>query len=103
VGELRAYGALFLGQWRSLASYRASFAVELATNILGAALDVVAVLVLFGATRLPALSKSLGQSVKIFRSEVKTDDDAKAERTANSEAAEPTKPADSPSAPTDKP
>lgn len=64
---------------------------------------LVVVLVLFGATRLPALSKSLGQSVKIFRSEVKTDDDAKAERTANSEAAEPTKPADSPSAPTDKP
>lgn len=64
---------------------------------------LVVVLVLFGATRLPALSKSLGQSVKIFRSEMKTDDDAKAERTANSEAAEPTKPADSPSAPTDKP
>ncbi|MGA5300837.1 ABC transporter permease [Nucisporomicrobium flavum] len=51
MGELRAYGALFLGQWRSLASYRASFAVDLATNILGAVLDVVAVLVLFGATR----------------------------------------------------
>jgi sec-independent protein translocase protein TatA len=63
---------------------------------------LVVVLVLFGATRLPALSKSLGQSVKIFRSEMKTDDDAKAEGTANAQQAESTKPADS-AAPTDKP
>lgn len=32
------------------------------------------VLLLFGATRLPALSKSLGQSIKIFRKEVKGED-----------------------------
>jgi sec-independent protein translocase protein TatA len=32
------------------------------------------VLLLFGATRLPALSKSLGQSIKVFRKEVKGDD-----------------------------
>ncbi len=39
------------------------------------------VLVLFGATRLPALSKSLGQSIRIFRKEVKdgeSSDDASA-------------------------
>gem|GEM_PF-129988 len=35
---------------------------------------LVVVLVLFGATRLPALSKSIGQSVKIFRNEMKSDD-----------------------------
>ena len=37
------------------------------------------VLLLFGAPRLPALARSIGQSMKIFRSEVKTepkDDDA---------------------------
>jgi sec-independent protein translocase protein TatA len=62
---------------------------------------LLVVLVLFGATRLPALSKSLGQSVKIFRNEMKPEDGAKSEGTAASEADEPTKPADS-SAPTDK-
>ncbi len=31
------------------------------------------VLLLFGATRLPALSRSLGQSIKSFRSEMKDD------------------------------
>ena len=46
---------------------------------------LVVVLVLFGATRLPALSKSLGQSVKIFRSEMKNDD---ADGTTKSEASE---------------
>ena len=50
MGELRAYGALFVGQWRSLTSYRASFVVELITNVGATALDVVTVLVLFGAT-----------------------------------------------------
>jgi sec-independent protein translocase protein TatA len=33
---------------------------------------LVVILLLFGATRLPALSRSLGQSMRIFRSEVKT-------------------------------
>lgn len=32
---------------------------------------LVVVLLLFGASRLPTLAKSLGQSMKIFRSEVK--------------------------------
>ena len=31
------------------------------------------VLLLFGATRLPALARSIGQSTKIFREEMKTD------------------------------
>jgi len=43
---------------------------------------VAIVLLLFGATRLPALARSVGQSARIFRSEVKTmraeDDDAAA-------------------------
>ena len=44
---------------------------------------LVVVLLLFGATRLPALSKSVAQSMRIFKSETKAmkDDDAKAEPT----------------------
>lgn len=50
------------------------------------------VLLLFGATRLPALAKSLGQSARVLRKELKSDesDAAKAESTA----AEPEQPAD---------
>jgi sec-independent protein translocase protein TatA len=33
---------------------------------------LVIIVLLFGATRLPAVSKSIGQSVRIFRREVKT-------------------------------
>jgi ABC-2 type transport system permease protein len=51
VGELRAYGALLGSQLRSVSSYRASFVVELVTNIGGTALDVLTVLVLFQATK----------------------------------------------------
>jgi sec-independent protein translocase protein TatA len=32
------------------------------------------ILLLFGATKLPALAKSIGQSMKVFRNEMKTDD-----------------------------
>ncbi|HEY5223997.1 MAG TPA: Sec-independent protein translocase subunit TatA [Microbacteriaceae bacterium] len=37
------------------------------------------ILLLFGATKLPALSKSVGQSMRIFKNEVKTmkEEDAK--------------------------
>jgi sec-independent protein translocase protein TatA len=44
---------------------------------------LVVILLLFGATRLPALSKSVAQSMRIFRSETKAmkDDDAKADPT----------------------
>lgn len=60
---------------------------------------LLVVLVLFGATRLPALSKSLGQSIKIFRNEVKSDEPKDG---APSDAPEPAKPVDDASAPTDK-
>jgi ABC-2 type transport system permease protein len=50
VGELRAYTALVGGQFRSLASYRSSFVVEMITNIGSTALDVLTVLVLFSTT-----------------------------------------------------
>lgn len=47
------------------------------------------VLLLFGAAKLPALAKAVGQSAKIFKSEVKGlhDDDAKPGATADSTAA----------------
>jgi ABC-2 type transport system permease protein len=50
VGELRAYVALLGAQLRSVASYRASFVVELVSNVGSTALDVLTVLVLFQAT-----------------------------------------------------
>ena len=51
MGELRAYAALLGGQFRSVLSYRASFVVEVFTNVGAAALDVLTVIVLFGSTR----------------------------------------------------
>jgi sec-independent protein translocase protein TatA len=36
---------------------------------------LVIVVLLFGATRLPTLAKSVGQSMKIFRQEMKTQND----------------------------
>jgi ABC-2 type transport system permease protein len=48
--ELRAYAALAGGKWRSMLSYRASFAAELLSNVGATVLDVAAVLVLFRAT-----------------------------------------------------
>lgn len=50
MGELRAYAALFGGKLRSVATYRASFAAELFSNLGGTVLDVVTVFVLFRAT-----------------------------------------------------
>ena len=50
MGELRAYAALVSGHWRSVASYRASFVVDLLTNVGATVVDVATVLVLFGAT-----------------------------------------------------
>ncbi len=48
---------------------------------------LVVVLLLFGATRLPALAKSIGQSMKVFRRELKSDDvDAPAEPTPDQPA-----------------
>ena len=49
------------------------------------------VLLLFGATRLPALAKSLGQSARVLRKELKGDE---TEAPASTTAAEPEQPAD---------
>lgn len=62
---------------------------------------LVVVLLLFGATRLPALARSLGQSTKIFRAEIKSDkpaDDASAAVTPTVDPAAPA--ASTPAAPT---
>jgi ABC-2 type transport system permease protein len=48
---VRPYLALLGGHVRSVASYRASFAVELLSNVGSTALDVLTVVVLFRATR----------------------------------------------------
>ncbi len=50
-GRLRPYAALIGGQFRSVVSYRASFVVELVTNVGAAVLDVLTVIVLFGSAR----------------------------------------------------
>lgn len=63
---------------------------------------LVVVLLLFGATKLPALSKSIGQSIKIFRKEIKSETTGAPDGSAASEAdSGSAKPADTPSA--DKP
>jgi sec-independent protein translocase protein TatA len=41
---------------------------------------LVVVLLLFGATKLPALAKSVGQSMKVFRNEMKTESEDKTDR-----------------------
>lgn len=61
---------------------------------------LVVVLILFGATRLPALSKSIGQSVKIFRKEMKSDEPSS--QSSEAREADSATPSD-PVAPTDKP
>ena len=43
---------------------------------------LVVVLLLFGATRLPALARSIGQSTKIFREEMKTGKNGEADAEA---------------------
>lgn len=48
------------------------------------------VVLLFGATRLPALARSVGQSMKIFRSEVKDSKDAAPEADSPAAADEDT-------------
>ena len=51
MGEFRGYGALLGAQIRSVTSYRASFVVELLSNVGSTGLDIVTVLVLFQAGR----------------------------------------------------
>ena len=57
MGELRAYAALLGGQFRSVASYRASFVIELFSNIGATTIDLATVFVLYyGATELGGFS-----------------------------------------------
>lgn len=46
---------------------------------------LVVILLLFGAAKLPALAKSVGQSMKIFKNEIKTGSDEEAARAAQGE------------------
>lgn len=66
---------------------------------------LVVVLLLFGASKLPALAKSAGESLKIFKKEMKTDSGATAPSTesepaatVSAEAQDESKPADPPPA-----
>jgi len=47
---------------------------------------LVLVVLIFGATKLPALARSVGQSMKIFKNEVKSDEPKAADGTAESAA-----------------
>ena len=53
---------------------------------------LVIILLLFGAPKLPGLAKSIGQSMRIFRGEMKTmkDENGKDVPVANAEAADAT-------------
>jgi sec-independent protein translocase protein TatA len=42
---------------------------------------LLVILLLFGAPKLPALARSLGQSMKILKSEVRSDSDERADAT----------------------
>jgi len=53
---------------------------------------LVVILLLFGAPKLPALAKSLGQSMKILKSEVRSEKDESTEGTAARDAAAPAAP-----------
>lgn len=55
-------------------------------------LIVVLVLLLFAAPKLPAFAKSLGQSMRIFRKEVKTMKDEKAAEADPGESSDDSKP-----------
>ncbi len=48
---------------------------------------LVIVLLLFGATRLPALTRSIGQSVRIFKKEVRDDESPRTSDEATGTAA----------------
>lgn len=46
------------------------------------------ILLLFGATRLPALAKGVGQSMKIFKNEMKTDENGNKVQSKDAPAAD---------------
>lgn len=63
------------------------------------------ILLVFGAAKLPALAKSMGQSARVFKGEMKAmkEDDAPAAKVESVEAPLPTAPADAPAARTGAP
>jgi sec-independent protein translocase protein TatA len=48
---------------------------------------LVIVLLLFGAPKLPALARSLGQSMKIFKNEIRSDEPAETKSTPGTDSA----------------
>lgn len=50
---------------------------------------VVLIILLFGAPKLPALARSLGQSLKIFKSEVKADKPDESTQADSDESGQP--------------
>jgi sec-independent protein translocase protein TatA len=63
---------------------------------------LVIILLLFGAPKLPGLARSIGQSMKIFRTEVKSDDKAADKGSADRGAEDSSNNTDSPNG-SDKP
>lgn len=63
------------------------------------------ILLLFGAAKLPALAKSVGQSARVFKGEMKAmkDENAPADGTAASTPADQTASASTPQSPADTP
>lgn len=59
------------------------------------------ILLLFGAAKLPALAKSMGQSARVFKGEMSAMKDEDAARKTESSAADPETPSTSPSTATD--
>ena len=53
------------------------------------------ILLLFGATRLPALAKGVGQSMKVFRNEMKTDENGNKKASTDDAGSETVKQTDS--------
>ena len=69
-------------------------------NLSGPTLIVIIfiVLLLFGAPKLPALARSLGQSMRILKKEVTNDDEKKAEEGKAQSTATDSTPAEAPKA-----
>ncbi|WP_460795330.1 Sec-independent protein translocase subunit TatA [Microbacterium sp. GXF0217] len=59
------------------------------------------ILLLFGAAKLPALAKSMGQSARVFKGEMSAMKDEDAARKSETTATDPEKPSTSPSTATD--
>jgi sec-independent protein translocase protein TatA len=57
---------------------------------------VVLIILLFGAPKLPGLARSLGQSLKIFKTEMKPDQKASEEITDSSDQTTPADESDTP-------